>query len=31
MMDVPYEQLETEGRVIAGMPDGDLLIVVVEK
>ncbi len=31
MMDVPYEQLETEGRVIAGMPEGDLLIVVVEK
>lgn len=31
MMDVPYEQLETQGRVIAGMPEGDLLIVVIEK
>lgn len=31
MMDVPYEQLETKGRVIAGMPEGDLLIVVIEK
>jgi len=31
MMDVPYEQLETVGRVIAGMPDSDLMIVVVER